>query len=622
VRNRLFIALTVAVATASSFVAAGTAASPIHLVEAGGPVFPQRSWILSLPAGQRLLPASVKLTENGHGTVGLKVVPSGTGASKIQSGTILAIDASKSMSGAPIEGAMAAAKAFAARRNVNQRLGVVTFNSRTHVILSFTRSQSAVDQALANQPPLAYQTHLYDAVAQSVALLQTAGIGAGSVIVLSDGADVHSLVSLEQVIQTAKSAHMRVFTVGLKSKTFRPAPLQQLAAETGGTFSRADSPEDLAQIYDKLGLQLAQEYILSYNSVVKPGLPVKVDVSVAGLGATSAGYVTPTLPGPNAVFHQSLSEKVWRSWLTMIVFALLIPGLVGAAVLVPLRARQGTVRARISDYVSMPGRQHEDALVSRVFSGTEKSLERSRWWGRFKDALQFADISIPPVQIVFGTVILTVFAMWVFSRIDPILFLFGLAVPLVVRGLIMARMSRKRRLFGDQLPDNLDVLASGLRAGHSLVGAFAVVVNDAPEPSKSEFQRVIADEQLGIPLEAALSTVAKRMKSRDVEQIALVASVQGETGGNAAEVLDRVVESIRERQELRRLVRTLTAQGRVARWIVTLLPVGLLLFISSANRDYVKPLFVHSSGRIMLALAAARVVMGSVVIGKIVDIKV
>jgi tight adherence protein B len=260
--------------------------------------------------------------------------------------------------------------------------------------------------------------------------------------------------------------------------------------------------------------------------------------------------------------------------------------------------------------------------VSRVFTGTERSLERTQWWQRFKDALQFADIRIPPVQIVVGTLILTLFAMWVLSRIAGVLFLLGLAVPFVLRGVILARMARKRRLFGDQLPDNLDVLASGLRAGHSLVGSLATVVSDAPEPSRTEFQRVVADEQLGIELADALGAVGKRMRSRDMEQVALVAAVQNETGGNAAEVLDRVTESIRERQEIRRLVRTLTAQGRLARWIVTALPVGLLIFISVVDSAYMKPLFTHTSGRIMLAFASVMIISGSLVIGKIVDIKV
>jgi tight adherence protein B len=621
VRKRFGISLAGALTVAAIFVAAGTAASPIRVTEAGGSVFPERSLILSLPSGQRLKESGVTVKENDHGVVGLSVVPAGT-AGGVQTGTVLAIDASNSMRGAPIDGAIDAARAFAARRNVNQRLAVITFNASTNVTVPFTTSQSAIEQALAKSPRLDYKTHLYDAVAQAIALVRAAGIGAGSVIVLSDGADIGSTVGLEQVTQSAKDSHIRVFTIGLRSKTFRQEPLQALAAATGGTFSRADAPEDLARIYDQLGLQLAQEYIVTYHSIVKPGRPVDVSVSVAGLGKATTGYVSPALPAAGAIFHRSATDKIWQSVFMMLAVALLIPALLAVAVVVPLSRHGSTVRARVSDYVSMPTRQHEEPLVSRVFTGTEKSLERTRWWARFKDALQFADITIPPVQIVIGTFVLTAFAMWILSLAAGILALFGLAVPLVVRGLIMARMARKRRMFGDQLPDNLDVLASGLRAGHSLVGAFAVLVTDAPEPSKTEFQRVIADEQLGTELDVALTAVAKRMKSRDVEQIALVASVQSETGGNAAEVLDRVTESIRERQELRRLVRVLTAQGRMARWVVSLLPVGLLITISALNSEYMKPLFSHTSGRILLGFAAAMVISGSVVIGKIVDIKV
>ena len=87
-------------------------------------------------------------------------------------------------------------------------------------------------------------------------------------------------------------------------------------------------------------------------------------------------------------------------------------------------------------------------------------------------------------------------------------------------------------------------------------------------------------------------------------------------------MLDRVTESIRERQELRRLVRVLTAQGRLARWIVTAIPVGLLLMISTLNKEYMKPLFEHTSGQVVLVLSALMVIAGSVVIGKIVDIEV
>jgi tight adherence protein B len=621
-KTRFGIALTAVLLAVAALAAAATAAD-VRIAEAAGTGFPQRTWVVSLPAGERVQPSQVKVSENGHGVVGLKVEPTSTNGNQ-STGTALVIDASDSMKGGAIHGALKAARGFAAQRNVDQRLAVVTFNASTDVASSFTKSQDQITAALTKTPKLQYGTHLYDGVAQAIALIRAAGVSVGSVVILSDGADTGSTISLDQVTQNARDANVRLFTIAFRSKTFRPAALQQLATATGGSFSRANSQADLARIYDQLGLQLAHEYLVSYNSIEEPETPVKVKLSVAGVGATKAGYVTPALNVPNAVYHPGRFDGVWKSGWTMLALGLLIPALLAFAVLIPMRSRNSTIRARVSDYVSMPTRKQDaDAIVSRVFTGTERGLERTRWWTRFKEGVQFSDVPFTPVQVVIGTVVLTLFAMYVLSVAgSPVLALLGLLVPVVVRAFILGRSARKRRLFGDQLPDNLDVLASGLRAGHSLIGSFAVVVDDAPEPSRTEFQRVIADEALGVSLEDALSAVSRRMKSRDMEQVALVASMQNETGGNAAEVLDRVVESIRERQEVRRLVRTLTAQGRLARWVVSLLPVGLLVAISVLNPEYMKPLFTHSSGKMLLGLAAAMIVAGSVVIGRIVDIDV
>jgi tight adherence protein B len=116
--------------------------------------------------------------------------------------------------------------------------------------------------------------------------------------------------------------------------------------------------------------------------------------------------------------------------------------------------------------------------------------------------------------------------------------------------------------------------------------------------------------------------VVVRMNNQDLSQVALVAVLQRETGGSTAEVLERVVETVRERQELRRLIRTLTAAGRMSRWVVSSLPVVLVLAISFLNPNYLKPLFAHTSGRILLVFAALLVISGSLVIKRIVDIKV
>jgi tight adherence protein B len=198
----------------------------------------------------------------------------------------------------------------------------------------------------------------------------------------------------------------------------------------------------------------------------------------------------------------------------------------------------------------------------------------------------------------------------------------GATVPFLVRWYIRSRIARKRRLFAEQLPDNLDVLASALRAGHSLVSALNVVADDAPEPSKSEFKRVLAEEQFGVNLEDAFKVVVDRMANQDLDQVALVARLQREVGSNSAEVLDRVIETVRARMELRRLVRVLTAQGRLSRWILTLLPVLLLVFMLLAGGNYMQPLLHATLGKALLVIAAIMVATGSWVIGKIVDIKV
>jgi tight adherence protein B len=166
------------------------------------------------------------------------------------------------------------------------------------------------------------------------------------------------------------------------------------------------------------------------------------------------------------------------------------------------------------------------------------------------------------------------------------------------------------------------VVGSTLRAGHSFPAALATGIEDAPEPTRSEFARAIADERLGAPLNEALEDVARRMESRDVDQVALLALLQREAGADAAEMLDGVVVTIRERQELRRTVRTLTAQGRLTRLILTALPIAVVLGLSASNPDYLDPLFHTSIGRTLAIAAVGMLIMGSLAIKRIVDFEI
>ncbi|MGN6431737.1 MAG: type II secretion system F family protein [Gaiellaceae bacterium] len=620
--KRFVIALAAALAAAAALVATAAAGSGVQATPTGKATWPDRAIVVTLPTGQRILPSRFRVLENGKPVLDPRVVPASAAGGTF--GAALVIDTSESMHGAPIRGAMYAARAFAARRNVNQQLALVTFNSSNRLAMPFTSSQKKIDAALGRTPQLAYGTHIYDAVAQAISQIQAARVQSGVVVLLSDGGDTGSTLTLDQVANLAQQAHVHVYSVGLRGRTFRPATLHGLAAATGGTFSEARNSTELAAIYDQLGLKLANQYLVTYKSLVDPGTHTRVSVAVQGIGDSRLSYSAP--PATTERVTQPLQNRIWRSWPALILVALLVAGLIGLGLYTALRPTGSNVRARLSEFVSTAP-QHRDGtrddLASRVFEGTEQSLQRTRWWQNFKESLELADIRIPPVQLLVGTLVLTLLVMWLLGTfIAGPLALVGLVVPFLVRGFIKNRVEKKRRAFGDQLPDNLDVVASGLRAGHSLVGGLSLVINDADEPSRSEFQRVVADEQLGIPLEDALTTVGQRMNNRDIEQVALVSSLQRETGGNAAEVLDRVTENIRERQALRRLVRTLTAQGRLSRWIVSALPVGLLLLISAINPTYMKPLFTHTSGKVILVVGALLIVAGSLVIKRIVEIEI
>lgn len=608
--------------------AAPTGGARAGLIEADAR-FPERAFVLALPDQRRLSPRQVHVFENGTPVSNVSVVPMAEGE-KADFGVVLVMDASNSMSGSAIVDATAAARAFAARRAAKQQLAIVTFNRKASVLLPFTTDADKITAALAKPPPLAQGTHLYDGVATGLRLLRSAKITVGAVIVLSDGADTGSLASLPATIAKARADRVRIFSVGIRSGSFRAAPLEKVALSTGGDYTEARSTGELARLYAQLGAHLSSEYLLRYRSHAGPNMKIRVTVRVDGLPTSAvSGYATPPLPeGPAAKpYHRPLSAAIWQSAVTMLIISLLSAVLFALAVMTIVRPRRGNLLSRMTHYVSlrMTGRKEvEDIrLTGRMFAGAERSLETTKWWARFVATLELAEIRMPAVHLLLWTFVGTFFTMWMLALLGgSLLFsLLGLGVPLALRAFIVRRVDKKRARFAEQLPDNLQVLASALRAGHSLVGALSVVVDDAAEPSRTEFRRVVGDEQLGIPLETALEVVVLRMDNRDLAQVGLVAALQRQTGGNMAEVLDRVTETIRERAELRRMVQTLTAQGRMSRWVVSLLPVALLLAISVLNPTYIGPLFNESSGRILLAVAAVMVITGSLVIKRIVNIK-
>jgi tight adherence protein B len=628
--TRLLVYLLVAAAGMTAAATAYAGGTSIGIIEAGAR-FPDRAYVVTLKQATALRPSNVHVFENGVEVSGTRVTSAKASASAAERfAVVLVIDESNSMRGKPIHNALLAARALV-KRLPDQRIAVIVFNDTPTRLLGTTADADAIRRVLAQPPALAAGTHIYDALLVAADVLKRARAASGSIVLLSDGADTGSRNSIDDVLRTVQTSHLRIFSTGLKSGAYQAGPLEELARRTGGSYAEASTPGALTPLYDALGQRLQNEYLVQYKSLAGPNRNVHVQVKVGGVsGSADTGYKTAPLPTTALPpFHRSFLDRFFESALSMLLFVLIAAMLVGVAANALLRPRQRTLLKRISQFVRPASFDQGAAptradLADRIFSVTEKSLSKTERWARFKQALELAEITVPPLQIVAWTSAATLFAVFVLILITGsfMLGVIGLFAPLITRTLIIRKLREKRQKFAEQLPDNLEVLSSALRAGHSLVGALSVVVEDAPEPSRSEFQRVIADEQLGIPLEEALGVVVRRMENRDLDQVAVVAALQRDTGGNSAEVLDRVTETVRQRAELRRLIQTLTAQGRLSRWVVTFLPVLLLFAILLLNPHYINPLVTHGWGQFLLFMATVMVISGSLVIKRIINIKV
>jgi len=194
----------------------------------------------------------------------------------------------------------------------------------------------------------------------------------------------------------------------------------------------------------------------------------------------------------------------------------------------------------------------------------------------------------------------------------------GAAAPRIwLRG----RSASRRRAFAEQLSDALSLMSNALRSGHSFLQAAELCGEELPEPAGGEWRRVLQETRVNIPLEDALANLLNRVGGDDLDLLVTAVMIQRQVGGNLAEVLDRIAETLRQRVRLRGEVRALTAQGRLSGLIVGALPVALLVLVSVINPGYLGPLLSTSLGRVLLAVAAVFEVIGGLLIRRMVNVE-
>ncbi|GAA1628259.1 type II secretion system F family protein [Georgenia ruanii] len=250
------------------------------------------------------------------------------------------------------------------------------------------------------------------------------------------------------------------------------------------------------------------------------------------------------------------------------------------------------------------------ALRRRRAGGVVAALERAGIKTRPQDLLVLLVVGIV-VAAAVGTVLG-----------GPLLGLVLAAlVPVGARVRVGMLVGKRQAAFADQLDDSLQLMASSLRAGHSLPQALASVARESEQPTSEEFARVINEARVGRELGEALAETAARMGSEDFDWVTQAIAINREVGGNLAEVLDGVGRTIRERNQIRRQVKALSAEGKLSAIVLMALPFGIVAFLLVANPSYLAKFTQSLLGYGLIGLAVVLLVVGGVWLSKTVKIK-
>jgi len=265
-----------------------------------------------------------------------------------------------------------------------------------------------------------------------------------------------------------------------------------------------------------------------------------------------------------------------------------------------------------------------DELLSEI-PAVNRLLLKWRWSNRLQNYIGQSGLKIKPgklilLSLVAGIVAYLVVLEFLASVILGVLAgLAGTFIPIAVVAIVR---NRRLRAFERLFPEAIDLLGRAVRAGHSFSTGLEMIISELPEPVSGEFRTTFEEQNFGLPLRDALLNLTERVPIIDVRFFVTAVLIQKETGGNLAEILDNLGHVVRERFRILGEVRIRTAQGRMTAGILISLPPIMILVLRTMNPNYMKPLFHDPFGPIVLAVAAFLQIAGSLMLWKIVNIKV
>ena len=308
-------------------------------------------------------------------------------------------------------------------------------------------------------------------------------------------------------------------------------------------------------------------------------------------------------------------------WAIPIAVALLWCALLTALWLISTRSKRLPAERLTDAATTTPNRL--SSITNRVVERLNTSQKSKSGATRLADAIEAAGLQQSPGDflILVGAATLTASAAGIVVGGPVTGLVVGVLVMVVAKSALGFLASRRRKAFADQIDDSLQLLSGSLQAGHSLMQALDAVSREADKPTSVEFARLVNETRVGRDLAETLDEIADRMGSDDFAWVAQAIAIHREVGGDLAGVLATVGQTIRERNQIRRQVGALSAEGKLSAVVLMGLPIGVTGFLSITNPEYLS-VFTHSViGYTMLGVAAVMLLVGGLWLRKVVSFK-
>jgi tight adherence protein B len=419
-----------------------------------------------------------------------------------------------------------------------------------------------------------------------------------------------------------------VYAIGIGGPDFTAGPLRELASRTGGSYRRASSSRDLTATYRALSNELARTWQLTYLTSARPGTTIHLAAATRGARASLSTVTLPASDEESAAGATGLIPSAGYSAFGTLLVGLVAGLLVLCAAFFWFASRRGDlVRARIEPHLgtvskNSRARRRETRAVTRArfSSAIERSLADVKQFKQVHRMIERADLPLRPGELlaICGGAAVALALLSVLFGASAIVILILMALG---GGAPLAYVSYKAKgrvgEFENQLPDLLITLAASLKAGHSFRQGIQSVVDEGAEPASKEFQRVLAETQLGKPIDDALGDMAERVGSDNFTFVINAVTIQRQIGGSLSGLFDMVAETVRQRQQFGRKVRSLTAMGRMSAYVLVALPFFLATIVTVLNPVYMAPLYHTATGQKLLVMGVVMLTVGSLMLKKI-----